>query len=480
MNDPKINRYGAVGCWALVPLFLVLAASGDVQAQATPAVKTSTGGELAKDSLSVATRKSALQVSDKVLRVQLNDAVRPANSTSAEPSPRLASTVDTTPTANTPSAKPPVAPAQGSSANVAVTKLNRVPLEGVVLHSDSSQTQLDTNASSVTLRQGDLLISRSQSEPEPVAKPRLAGATSVKLPYEVLFLDEQGTTRHCQVVAETAGGGMRLVGDSLEFTTQIYVGLRDQERWDRVYALPRPLRLLVTGNVDKVAPDLLSLERTDEFKPVELRAADPPAEVKVQVRAADRGLELNVPVHRPRATVDVNPRTIQGFGLESAQVNIRTEGLPNPNGRSVRLRTSSGRLEPATLTLNENGVAHAELRSAGFGPVSVEVSVFQLSPDRSEIEFVWPWRFLGFALLGGVLGSAIQWLRAPSGRRRVNWKPALAGVLTGLLAAAAAAVGINLLSIDLPSLGGESLALVIAALGAWRLKADPAPPQNNG
>ena len=35
MNDPKINRYGAVGCWALVPLFLVLAASGDVQAQAT-------------------------------------------------------------------------------------------------------------------------------------------------------------------------------------------------------------------------------------------------------------------------------------------------------------------------------------------------------------------------------------------------------------------------------------------------------------
>jgi hypothetical protein len=473
MNNPKTNRPGAAWFWTLLPLTLVMTLTGGVQAQPTPAVKASTGVNLAKESLAVSARKGALQVNEKVLRVQLNDLGRPSAASAA-------STTESTPAANTPAARPLVAPAQASSANEAVTQLNRAPLDGVVFHSDSSQTQLDTHASSVTLRQGDLLVARSQNEPEPVAKPQLEGATSVKLPYEVLFLDEQGTTRHCQVVAEMAGGGMRLIGDSVEFTTQIYVGLRDQDRWDTVYALPRPLRLLVTGNVDKVAPDLLTLERTDDFKPVELRAADPPSEVKVQVRAADRGLELNVPVHRPRATIDVNPTTIQGFGLESAQVNVRTEGLPNPNGRSVRLRTSSGRLEPATLTLNENGVAHAELRSAGFGPVSVEVSVFQLTPDRSEVEFAWPWRFLGFALLGGVLGSAIQWLRAPSGRKRVNLKPSLAGVLTGLLAAAASAVGINLLSIDLPSLGGESLALVIAALGAWRLKADTAPTQNKG
>lgn len=473
MNNPPTNRPGATWFRLLLPLTLVMTLGGTVQAQPTPAGKASTGENLAKDAPSLSARKGVLQVNEKVLRVQLNDLARP-NGASA------ASTAESAAATNTPPARPLVAPAQASSANVAVTQLNRVPLDGVVFHSDSSQTQLDPQASSVTLRRGDVLVTRSQNEPEPIAKSQLEGATSVKLPYEVLFLDEQGTTRHCEVVAEMAGGGMRLIGDSLEFTTQIYVGLRDQDRWDTVYALPRPLRLLVTGNVDKVAPDLLTLERTDDFKPVELRAADPPTEVKVRVRAADRGLELNVPVHRPRATIDVNPGTIQGFGLESAQVNIRTEGLPSPNGRSVRLRTSSGRLEPATLTLNEHGVAHAELRSAGFGPVSVEVSVFQLTPDRSEVEFAWPWRFLGFALLGGVLGSAIQWLRSTSGRRRVNLKPALAGVLTGLLAAAASAVGVNLLSIDLPSLGGESLALVVAALGAWRLQSDSAPAQPKG
>lgn len=393
---------------------------------------------------------------DKTLRVQLQSAtVAPTLAPGSEPTGAASGSSNRT----------------HSISEVAdVASLKRKPIETVVMHSDNSRTQVAPNASSVTLRTGDLLVARSDEAPVAVTQSQLEGATSVRLPYEVLFLDERGTERHCEVFAEMAGGGMRLTGDGPTFTTQIYVGLRDQKKWDQVYALPHPLLLLVTANVDRVAPDLISLSRTNEFKPVELSAADPTSEVKVKVRAADRGLELNVPVHRPRATLDVNPRRIQGFGLESAQIHIRTEGLPNPKGRSVRLQTSSGRLLSNGLTLDENGVAHAELRSAGFGSASLEVSVFQLAPDTSAVEFEWPWRFLGFALLGGAVGSLTNFLQTASPkRRRTNWKPLAAGMLTGLMAAAASAVGVNLLALDLPNMGGESLALVVSAIGAWGL-----------
>jgi hypothetical protein len=202
---------------------------------------------------------------------------------------------------------------------------------------------------------------------------------------------------------------------------------------------------------------------------VELRATAPDPEVQVQVRAADRGLELKVPVFKPKAALNVNPKVIQGFGLESAQVHIRAEGLPNPEGRSVTLRSNSGKFISSGLKLDNRGVAHTELRSAGVGPVMVEVNGFPLTSATYDVEFAWPWRFLVFALLGGVLGSAAHFLQTPTKGRRTNWKPLFAGVLLGLLAAAASAVGVNILTISLPTMGGEVLALVVAALGAWGL-----------
>lgn len=406
------------------------------------------------------TSLSKLSNASKTLQVQLRPAAQAAPDAPISPSP------SPNPTGT---GRPPQPSAAPDTA-----QLKHAPAETFVLHSDNSRTAVGQNTSSVTLRAGDVLLARSDEAPVAIAKSVLEGASAVRLPYEVLFIDEQGTERHCEVFAEMAGGGLRLTGDGAKFATQIYVGLRDQNRWDQVYSLPHPLRLLVTANVDRVAPDLVLLERTNDFKPVELTTTDPATDVRVQVRAADKGLELNVPVHRPRVTLDVNPKKLQGFGLESAQIHIRTEGLPNPKGRSVRLQTSSGRLVTNGLTLDENGALEAELRSAGFGAASLEVSVFQLAPDQSAVEFEWPWRFLGFALLGGTLGTATTWLQAAS-RRRTNWKPLAASVLTGLMAATASAVGINLLSIDLPSMGGESLALVIAALGAWGLvKVKPA------
>lgn len=441
----------------------------------TTAAKTTR--PLTKEAVAIA-ETPTLAVAEKTLRVQLTDPVAAptiaekvaVKSSAAEALSRPSGAAVSHQGLGKVSADKGTKPtAVEPSVPVAAEKLIRPPAEAIVLHADNSETRLGLNTSSIALRAGDLLLTRSDTSPEAVEKTQVAGATAVRLPYEVLFMDERGNQRHCEVFAETGGGGLRLAPDGSAFETQVYVGLRDQHRWDETYSLPRPLRLLVTADVDKVVPDLVTIGQTNDFKSVELRATDPSGEVRVQVRAADKGLGLTVPVHRPRVTVDLNPKTIQGFGLESAEVHIRTEGLPNPKGRSLSLRTSSGRLLTNGLALDENGVAHTELRSAGFGQVSVEVSAFQLKSANATVDFAPPWRFLAFALGGGLLGSLTQFLQTSSSRRRGAWKPFGAAVLAGLLAATAAAVGINLLTIDLPSMGGESLALVIAALGAWRM-----------
>lgn len=247
-----------------------------------------------KDKLEANAARSAVATKEQTMNVHLLGApFAPAVGTGATAPTGTAGATDKSLGRHISDARPKPIPA---AENVAITQVSRAPVEAFVLHSDNSQTQLNVHTSNVTLRQGDVLLTRSSDAPETVHKSELQGATSVRLPYEVLFLDERGNERHCEVFAEMAGGGMRLASDGATFITQIYVGLRDQKAWNEVYSLPHPLRLLVTANVDAVAPDLVELRTTNELKPVELRAAAPDPEVQVRVRAADRGLELKVPV----------------------------------------------------------------------------------------------------------------------------------------------------------------------------------------
>jgi hypothetical protein len=358
-----------------------------------------------------------------------------------------------------------------------VVSLAKVPLRSFLLKRDKSASAVNMAVAPVELEKEELLLSRTGAEARtlPTGEATREGATPLLLPYEMHFLDPKtGQARNCQLIAEIGVGGFRVEKTGRSFEAEIYVALKDRiEGWTS-YELPQPVEILITAAVDSLKPRILSLQKTNQWATIALGVLVPQNEVPVRVRATvdERELELKIPVTRPQLSLLLNPEEIQGFGLDSSKVAIRAEGLPNPAGRVITLVASAGRLEDTRLELDAEGTAVTELRSVGTGAARVSAHGNSLLGGTATVRYAWPVAFLVSALLGALVGALASFLRksGPMGRRPSHVLMELgAGVLTGLVVAVAYATGVNLLSIDFPSVGGEALVFTAAALGAFGL-----------
>nr|PZN22266.1 MAG: hypothetical protein DIU78_15915 [Pseudomonadota bacterium] len=285
------------------------------------------------------------------------------------------------------------------------------------------------------------------------------------------FVREQGRPRPSPLGAEVGGGGFRITPEGRSFAAQVYVTLMDAEEPAARYDLPQPVQVLVTGEVDRVSPHLFELERTNAWSTIGLEASTVSERVPVKIRPAidPVGLVLRLDVIRPHLDVTLSSSSIQGFGLESADVVVRAEGLPNPAGQVVVLSADRGRLSKTELVLDEHGVAMTELRSSGTGMVRVVAYGPAASSGKEQIWFQWPLRFLLAATIGGVIGALAGELRRGGLRGKPSNRVALdvlGGVLLGFVVTVAYAAGVSLLALEIPRTGGEALVFTIAALGA--------------
>jgi len=176
-----------------------------------------------------------------------------------------------------------------------------------------------------------------------------------------------------------------------------------------------------------------------------------------------------IPVMRPRLILGASPGTVQGYGFEAVEVTVQAEGLANPEGLSVTLDATKGRIEPSRMiTLNAQGVASAQLRSEGQGTAVVSATAGVLrAPEPRTVEFVAPVSFLLWAVGGGLLGGFARLLAKK--RRlspRASTRAVTAGVLLGLLVALAYTQGVKLLAVIPTASSGQALVAMIAALTA--------------
>jgi hypothetical protein len=348
-------------------------------------------------------------------------------------------------------------PAQPATATREVD-LQRLEGPRTVLSRDAAR-KLDPEAARVTLRPGEYVVGQWTGGAAPV-KPAVApDGQAWVLEFGFIGVTQDGREIRFRPVIETAGG---LVASGDGFSGLIHVGLRDIRDPTAQYELPRPIGLLVSGQAEEVAPRQLTLRHTNlPFADVRISARDPADAVELIVQASgttERAM-VTVPVSRPRLELALARSHIQGFGLETSPLTVRAVGFPNPEGRLVTIGSRLGSVEPAAVTLDAGGTATTIIRSGLVGTTVIEASAPPFSPASQPIVFEWPIAFMIAAIIGGLAGAYL---------RHRTLKGALGtGVLTGVLAAALYAVGVNVLPIQPTARTGEVLVFVVAAVGAY-------------
>jgi len=376
-----------------------------------------------------------------------------------------------------------VAPSQASR----VIKLDKAPLSATVLRATGATEAVGPAAASAVIEPRAVLVTKTAATADvrPAAEASFAGAQRFVLPYEFRYLTPkhgggspnghapQDDVRTSRLGAEVAGGGLRLAAGVPGYVGTIHVALEDAEDRTRSYELPEPATILMTAPIDSMEPSHFEIEQIGSWHDVALRAVDPADEFDVKIRAAVDPDDLIIPVAvvRPKLTVVASPAKIAGLGLETANVSVAADGVPDPQGHEVVLAAEHGSLAASTLALDEQGLAKTTIRSISVGSTTVSATSPHLAEGHSQpIEFTWPLSFALAALLGGAIGGLIkhwQGTRAAGTGSRSRLAAAAIGALVGIVVAALYAVGVNVLPIPPSATAGEALVFALAAAGGF-------------
>lgn len=167
----------------------------------------------------------------------------------------------------------------------------------------------------------------------------------------------------------------------------------------------------------------------------------------------------------PFIRITPHKRSLQGYGVETTLLDVELLGVKEHEPVTVSLRAEHGSLDPQRVTFaSDEKIKTVELRSKGSGSDLVMVTS-DIPSSPGEVDYIFPWMFIIFALLGGVIGTLIRMLSR--GRKGFNVRSFISGVLTGFIVALAYwAIGLNLLSFSLDfDYFNEAAVLVLSALG---------------
>lgn len=290
------------------------------------------------------------------------------------------------------------------------------------------------------------------------------------LPLRLVTVNAEGVQLELVPIFET-GDGLMMRGAGSAFTGALHVGVRNTVNPTGTETLDQAVQILVTGALGQISPQAVSVTHTN-LPLVDVTLEDPapqePVQLLVRASFADEAFAIPVPVRRPGLLLRISPPSIQGFGVDTAIVSVRMEGVQDAAGRSVSLTSTQGRLDPApAVTLDAQGLASSTLRSEGVGSATVTASANGVQPQIETIAYVWPVGFLVFSLLGGCAGAFIKRGTA-SGKKSGGWFGWLmVGALSGLVVTVAGAIGISLLPWTPTATMSEALLFGVAAIGAF-------------
>lgn len=238
-----------------------------------------------------------------------------------------------------------------------------------------------------------------------------------------------------------------------------------------------PIHLEIKSPILQPDPEQLSIEHVNL----------PSTRVKVFTKSANDSVELriitnsNIPEGYPyflKVTpvleINTNRPSMQGLGIQEIPISVQFKGSGNSKKENVIVKSSSGIVEPSSFKLAYNEIKMVKLRSEGLDSINIQASTSssEVAIQDSNIIVIhqkFPFAFLTFSLIGGLLGVLIRFGFQRS--KKYPWKLFMAGILMGFLGAVIYYVlGISFFKVEMSSIMNEFAVLGFSALCSLLLK----------
>ena len=353
-------------------------------------------------------------------------------------------------------ALPAALPAQQPVAvqGAALARLRAAVPPGSSLHriAGARDTTVPRPAGPLVLHAGELFAFTAAT----TAAPRTA--------LRMVSVDGKGTVKIAALAFAAEGGGLHYDPVSDAFRGTLEVWLEDLENAGLSYPLAQPVSINVFSEADSMSTGPVQFHATSQPVRLSVVARAPGDSVKIQFWPLARIDSVTAAVRVvPALRVRVTPSRVAAWGLETAVATV--ELLGDAHGEfGVTVRPTLA--DPQTLQFTPREAKAAVLRSRGLGSDTVRVSGAGLAPAEAVVAYVFPVTLLVALLLGSSVGTGALRLSAKTRSTRPGWA-FLRGLLLGLIAVAAYAVGVKAIPVPIPAQVGEGGAFVVSGLAAY-------------
>ncbi len=328
------------------------------------------------------------------------------------------------------------------------------------------QAQIATDS---ILPQG-VLIAVRVADSAVVAPPSGGAGARIVLPDRAFLETDAGVGMLLVPVVIVEGGGLRYDAGGGTFRGSIRIGVEDSLQRAGSVNLPDTISFLVTGSADAITPQDLSIGHTNlPFAAVSLEEATPGTNLLLNVRTTlhPDGVDIEIPIDRDELILEASPTRVQGMGLEQATLTLGP--APSGTGAAVQLAADHGNLVDSEVRLSADGTGRTSIRSYWVGTSTVTARSVAFQNAQTTVEFVFPWFFLTIALIGGAVGGTAAWALKKRGAEASGPGPEYlpylgSGMLLGLIATVAYAVGINVTGYQPLVTTGQAVVFAMAAL----------------
>lgn len=321
----------------------------------------------------------------------------------------------------------------------------------------------------ITLPTGQLVVRRGEMLAFKAA-PALGrpGRTALRM----VSVDAKGAVRIAALAFAPENGGLRYDPVTDLFRGVLDVWLEDQDQAGLTYPLPDPVSINLFSDADSLSESLVRFTGTGGGAPqrISIVARSPGDSLRIQFWPLARIDSVTAAVRvLPALRVRVTPARVAAWGLETAVATV--ELLGDAHGEfGVTVQPTLA--DPQTLQFTHREARSAILRSRGLGPDTVRVSGAGLAPAMAVVMYVFPVALLVSLVLGSTIGTAALQLsaKARTAKAAKTARPFWAfvrGLLLGIVAVAAYAVGVKAIPVPIPAQVGEGGAFVVSSLAAY-------------
>ncbi|MBE0662699.1 MAG: hypothetical protein IH597_09540 [Bacteroidales bacterium] len=163
--------------------------------------------------------------------------------------------------------------------------------------------------------------------------------------------------------------------------------------------------------------------------------------------------------------IETPERNVQGYGVQAIPVSISLLSYTGLDSVRVNLVAGQGSVEPDHIFLSSGRSGKVLLKSEGIGQATLTANAHLFTSDERNFNFVFPWMFILFSVIGGFLGALVKYLMRSEHK---NLPPTLLlGCLTGFIVGILYyVIGIKLFTFEFGQLYFEFAVLGLAFLGA--------------